>query len=326
MLPLISVIVPIYNVEKYLKKCVDSIIAQTYTNIEIILVDDGSPDNCGVICDEYEKKDNRIRVIHKKNGGLSDARNAGLDICRGEYISFIDSDDFVAPYFLEMLYNAITQNNTCISLITHAVNFLDNKKFENNITFSKGLTDCKIKCVSAYEILESLMYQKVLCGAQFYLYKREIFDNLRFPLGCLYEDLATTYKAIIKSNKIAIVDSDVYAYRVRNDSILRKPFNNEKMIIIDITRSLYKDICFYDLKLQNAAASRAFAANYNVFLQVPKEDRESMQKLWNEIKKYRKYVLTDVNINMRIKNRIGVLITYFGMNIAWILGRKLTHK
>ena len=109
---LISIIVPIYNVEKYLKQCIESIISQTYRNIEIILVDDGSPDNCGKICDEYSQKDKRIIVLHKENGGLSDARNKGIDIAKGDYLTFVDSDDFVNIDYIEKLYNSIKFNNT----------------------------------------------------------------------------------------------------------------------------------------------------------------------------------------------------------------------
>lgn len=124
---LISVIVPVYNVEKYLSKCIDSILAQTYKNLEIILVDDGSPDNCPKICDEYAKKDNRIKVIHKENGGLSAARNVALDIAKGEYIGFVDSDDFIAEDMYEVLYNLAEKYNAEIS----SVSFY--KVIENNI-------------------------------------------------------------------------------------------------------------------------------------------------------------------------------------------------
>ena len=117
--PLISVIVPIYKVEKYLSKCIESIIAQEYSNIEIILVDDGSPDNCGKICNDYAIKDNRIKVIHKENGGLSSARNAGIDIAQGEYIGFVDSDDTIEPYMYEKLYNAISVSYTHLTLPTN---------------------------------------------------------------------------------------------------------------------------------------------------------------------------------------------------------------
>ena len=113
---LISIIIPVYKVEEYLEKCVDSVIKQTYDNLEIILVDDGSPDNCGKICDQYSKKDKRVKVIHKENGGLSDARNAGIDISRGEYISFIDSDDYVEIDYIETLYNSIIKSKISIIL------------------------------------------------------------------------------------------------------------------------------------------------------------------------------------------------------------------
>lgn len=324
MKPLVSVIVPIYNVEKYLKKCVDSVIAQTYENIEIILVDDGSPDNCGAICDEYGKKDKRVRIIHKQNGGLSDARNVGIDTCRGKYISFVDSDDFVSPFFLEILYNAIKQNDADISSLTRVVKFTDYSEYK--VHFVENASDFKIKFVSVYEALKLMMYLKASNGAQLNLYKRELFDNLRFPVGYLYEDLATTYKALIKSKKIALVDADIYAYRIRSDSILRRTFNKDKMSIIEVTRSLYKDICEYDISLKKPVASRSFAANYNVFLQVPKEDKNSMRKLWDEVIKYRKIAMTDMNPNVRLKNRVGILVSYFGMNNAWRLGRKITHK
>ena len=125
--PLISVIVPIYKVEKYLNKCVKSIINQTYKNLEIILVDDGSPDNCGKICDKLAERDDRIRIIHKKNGGLSSARNAGIEIANGEYIGFVDSDDYIDNDMFETLYNNIKDNNADLSIIGYQIETIDNK-------------------------------------------------------------------------------------------------------------------------------------------------------------------------------------------------------
>ena len=114
--PFISIVVPIYNVEKYLKKCVESILNQTYKNFELILVDDGSPDRCGEICEDLKKKDLRIRVIHKENGGLSSARNAGIDVAKGEYIGFVDSDDYIEPFMYEKLVNAVVKDNCLLSV------------------------------------------------------------------------------------------------------------------------------------------------------------------------------------------------------------------
>ena len=132
---LISIIVPIYNVEKYLKKCIDSIINQTYKNLEIILVDDGSPDNCGKICDEYAKKDNRIKVIHKENGGVSSARNVGVENATGEYIGFVDSDDYIEKDMYEVLINNLKKENADISIISnyevYKNKIIENKKKEN---------------------------------------------------------------------------------------------------------------------------------------------------------------------------------------------------
>ena len=154
--PLITVIIPIYKVEKYLPKCLDSVLAQTYSNLEIILVDDGSPDNCGAICDEYAARDSRIRVIHKENGGLSSARNSGIDICRGKYISFIDSDDFVSPYFIEMLYRGVHDFNCEIATVEHGVSFMEGK--DDSVVFAKD------KLQRSYEEIQPNNCQMVLRG------------------------------------------------------------------------------------------------------------------------------------------------------------------
>ena len=158
--PLISIIVPVYNVEKFIDCCINSIISQTYENFELILVDDGSPDNCPVICDTWGKKDTRIKVFHKSNGGLSDARNFGIKYAKGDYITFIDSDDFVSSFYLETLYNLIVNNNADISCAKH-INFIDKSKvLEDNKTSENVLvvdyhTACK-------EILLLKKYQQWL--------------------------------------------------------------------------------------------------------------------------------------------------------------------
>lgn len=322
--PLISVIVPVYNVEKYLKHCVDSVLSQTYTNLEVILVDDGSTDGSPTICDNYKNKDRRVNVIHKENGGLSDARNSGIDICKGEYISFIDSDDFVSPLFIESLYDGIVRYNSDLSTLVHSNTFYDGKDYF--VKFTDDKKKCSIRLVSADDAMKYMLYQQISNGSQMYLYKRKIFDELRFPKGYLYEDLYTTYKALLKSKKVTLVYADAYAYRIRANSIIRMKFDQRKMVCIDITRNMYKDICKKKPKLKKAAASRAFAINYHVFLQVPLKDSESMKKLWREIIKYRRIIIFDMRFNSRIKNRIGAVVTYLGMKTSWRIGRKLTNK
>lgn len=324
MRPLISIIVPVYKVEKYLKECIESILAQTYKELEIILVNDGSPDNCGKICDFYANMDNRIRVIHKENGGLSSARNAGIDICNGEYISFIDSDDFVSPYFIEIFYKGVELNDSDIVSYTWPLNFIDG--LENNINFTNNENVYKISEIDPLEAIHQLLYQKIPNGAQHRLYKREILEGIRFPLGYLFEDVATVYKTFIKAKKMTLIKADVYAYRIRENSIVRMKFSNAKMISIPISIKLFEEICDYNPKLKKAAASRSFAINYQVFLQVPHDNKEKKKQLWNEMKKYRGMILRDFNLNVRLKNRAGAFATLLGMNIAYKLGIFFLYK
>ena len=154
MKDLISVIIPVYNVEKYINRCVDSVIHQSYTNLEIILVDDGSPDNCPTICDNYSKQDSRIKVIHKKNGGLSDARNVGIEHSKGKYITFIDSDDYISNDYVEILYKLITKYNSKIAVADNYIFYEDGNIYDN----STGIK----QCVSQSEFFEKMLLNRKL--------------------------------------------------------------------------------------------------------------------------------------------------------------------
>lgn len=213
--PLISVIVPCYNVEEYLPKCIESILNQTYRNLEILLVDDGSPDNCGRICDEYAAKDSRIRIIHKKNGGLSDARNAALDVMTGEYVTFIDSDDYVSDDYVEYLYKIIKESGVKLSVSSYQT-FVDDSSAEictNNPLF--------VKIVHTNDALTGMFYQQIFdTSAWAKMYHRSLFsDGIRYPKGWLYEDLPTTYRLMMKCDYIAFGNYRSYFYRIRNTSI-----------------------------------------------------------------------------------------------------------
>ena len=219
---LISIIVPIYNVEKYVEKCIESIISQTYKNLEIILVDDGSPDNSGVICDEYAQKDSRIKVIHKENGGLSSARNVGLDIASGEYISFIDSDDYISPRFVEIMYEVSQKYNLEIVQCS----FTRNEAEISNDECGDGEYDIEILSgEQALERLNNIKYYETYVIACNKLYKTKIYKNLRFPFGKVNEDAFTAYLAFDRCSKIAILSDKMYYYRIYPSSIMQKPFS-----------------------------------------------------------------------------------------------------
>lgn len=321
---LISVIVPVYNVEGYLKECVDSIINQTYWNIEIILVDDGSPDNCGIICDEYLKKDSRIKVIHKENGGLSDARNEGKKIANGQYIAFVDSDDYISPIFIEVLHKAITERECDVVAINGPTDFWDGERLVRPLTIN--IKDCKIEYLSSKDALEKMLYQEISTGAPFKLYKKSILDEIEFPKGYLYEDVATTYKVFLKSENAAIIYADLYAYRKRKDSIIRQKFSEKKLICLKIFDQLINDADIKAIGLQKAAKSRVYAMTFSVFLQVNEDDFETKRMIWEKLKTVQRDIMFDTSKIMRKKNRYAAWISLLGMDISYKLGRKFGQK
>ena len=211
---LVSVIVPVYNVEQYLDRCVESIINQTYENLEIILVDDGSPDNCPQMCDEWAKKDNRIKVIHKENGGSSTARNAGLDLAKGDYISFIDSDDYIDKCMISELLNSILH---CSSRISICGNYEVNSEgvlFDNKLSFINNPVDYA-ECIMFVRDLHFYVHES-LCNK---LYSKDIWSNTRLDELCLkYEDSAIIPFLYEKAQSISIVNKPLYYYFQNPDS------------------------------------------------------------------------------------------------------------
>lgn len=211
MKPLISIIVPVYKVEDYLIRCVDSITNQTYKNIEIILIDDGSPDNSGKICDELRKKDNRIVVIHKTNGGQSEARNKGLDIAKGEYIGFVDSDDYIEENMFETLLDIAEREKADI------VSGKIKKIFKNNKY--EIIEDHKsIENYSGNDALVELLKGKITDYIYNKIYKKEIWNNIRFPEGKILEDMDVMYLLIEKANKVSCTNKTEYYYVFRENS------------------------------------------------------------------------------------------------------------
>ena len=311
---LISIVVPIYNVEKYLKQCIDSVINQTYKNLEIILVDDGSTDSCAYICDEYTKKDERIKVIHKKNGGLSDARNVGLDIAKGEYVSFIDSDDYISEDFIEKMYNALIDNNAEISQC-NLVKVNDNAEILEKI----GYID-NIKIETSYEMLKDLYTghweNTIACNK---LFNIQLLENIRFPVGKVHEDEFTTYKILYKASKIAIVEDYLYKYRQNSNSITGKQFKEKRLDAIQAYEErleFFKEKDEKDLYDLTFIAYLATIRDYFVKTRKYIEKSENIQK--NLIKKYKdNFVKIKTIKNIGKSQKIKILIFYLSPTIYY---------
>lgn len=238
---LVSIIIPVYKVEAYLKECIESVINQTYKNLEIILVDDGSPDNCGQICDKYAYIDNRIKVIHKENGGLSSARNAGLEIATGDYISFIDSDDFMSKDFIEKLHHLCIKNNVEIAVC-------DYTKFEDKSKIKEvEKSEEKIQLYNSYEMQKNMYIENYAKMVVVWnkLYKKSIYEKLRFPIGKINEDEFTTYKAYHFAENIAVTNEPLYFYRYNENSIMGKKYNERRLDFFyayDERKEFYKSL------------------------------------------------------------------------------------
>ena len=258
---LISVIVPVYNVKEYLNTCVESILNQTHENLEVILVDDGSTDGSGEICDSYAKTDTRVQVLHTKNGGQAAARNRGIEVSKGEYLTFIDSDDSMEPELIETLY-------------------LAQKKSGAN------LVSCRWRNV--YQIdTDVCVWAK--------LYQRDLFKSLRFEEGKIYEDFAIMFPILEQTQKVTFLGYDGYCYLQRSAGTMRQSFHRKKMALIDYAEVMYRHISTVYPKLAEAAAYRAVRADFNIYLQIPRtaEYKEERKRVENCIKKYRKTVLRD---------------------------------
>ena len=246
--PLISVIVPVYNVEKYLPKCVDSILGQTYENLEIILVEDGTKDNSGAICDAYAAKDSRIRVIHKENGGLSSARNAGMDIARGDYFGFVDSDDWIEPKMYETLLNLAEKYHA--DLVCGSRYDVAEATGERTL----GLHHEKEEALSSMDLLGRVFtWDGCDSAAWDKLYRRHLFDDIRYPLGMYSEDIAIFYKLMEKANRVALCPEPLYNYHHRENSITTAKLSEKTFHYPRHTEVIYPYICAHHPQLQNQA-------------------------------------------------------------------------
>lgn len=237
---LISVIIPVYKVEKYLERCIDSVLAQTYQTLEIILVDDGSPDSCGSICDRYAQADSRIKVIHKENAGLGMARNSGLDICTGVFVMFVDSDDYLSADAVQVLYERLVRDGSDMAIGKHTDVWEDGRK---NGAFCAWMRDNVIKTEDMIASIRGSQYLSVSAWGK--LYKRDLFETLRYNAFKCAEDLMLYSSILDKCEQISVVDREVYYYFQRNDSIIHQKSEQAKkdelIALIQFSKYLWRN-------------------------------------------------------------------------------------
>ena len=302
-MPIISVIVPVYKVERYLRRCIDSILFQTFNDYDLILVDDGSPDECGAICDEYAKTDKRVHVIHQENGGLSAARNAGIDWSfeqsDSKWITFIDSDDWVHSKYLEALYRATLIDDVDVVLCNHITTVDEDFPEVEELNFQK-------RQVKEYYI-ENYDNSIIACGK---LYRKDCFSFLRFPVGKLHEDAYIIYKILFNRQFILVIEQALYAYYQREDSIVRQPWTPQRMDEFEAT----EDQISYFLEVQESEiAEYIFNRLINLFIWHFSLIKSSTSINNNEKKYYQKI------IRMRLRNVLKEYKKYNWISI-WVKG------
>lgn len=299
----VSVVVPIYNMEKYLGRCVDSILAQSYSNIEVILVNDGSKDSSAEICDRYAEKDSRIKVLHKTNGGLSSARNAGIDVASGDYIGFVDSDDFVSPDMYKLLVERLENSGCEIANVMYV-----RADEEGNTTPSKVPHNTD-KEISALQFTRELMLHTGDVSVCTKLFRAEIFNDLRFPEGKLNEDLLFMLDVFCKVNKVAYVAHIGYYYFIRGGST-SSGYGKALIDMVDNSLTAKKIVDSAYPSLRKETARFALFQHMAYLLIIPTSEAEKSNVVYQGAKKYlRKQALGGIfNKYLTLKNKIAIIL------------------
>lgn len=319
---LISVIIPVYKVEAYLTACVESVLAQTYRNIEVILIDDGSPDQCPQMCDEFAAKDSRIRVIHKENGGLSSARNAGIDAARGKYLAFIDSDDLWTPLFLERLHSALMEADADFAVCLFR-RFRDEPpkelppQAETEVLSQREAFECffNIRNVNMVVATNKLYRTSIfavpnenMVVAWNKLYHTKLFNSIRYPVGKIHEDEAVIHEIIGAAKRVAWVEEEHYLYRQAPNSITTAKFNLKRL---DETYSKEQRIAFFEARGMQDLADRTKIVYLNNLMrlyrtvQAEAEDRDAAKEACRRLyKRFRELYTPELIRNERIKSKL----------------------
>lgn len=303
----VSVIIPIYNVEKYLPRCIKSVLDQTYKNIEVILVDDGAKDNSGVMCEEYAKDSKNITVIHKENGGLSSARNSGIEIATGDAVFFLDSDDYLSTECIEKMVCLMEENDADISIIQ--MKYIPEN--QNDECAEKEIENLVV--MNSEQAIEESLYQKLYtCCAPAKLYKRKVIGEVRFPLGRISEDLATCHVFLNNADKIVYSNYYGYFYRQHESSIMHV-FNPKRLDALEWTAEIERFCRINYPSLIKASYCRTFNVAIHLLLDLPSDDLIHdiyYDRIWSEVKRTRITVLFDKKV--RIREKAAAILSFGG--------------
>ncbi|MCI7766516.1 MAG: glycosyltransferase [Oscillospiraceae bacterium] len=314
-MPLISVIVPVYKVEKYLRKCIESIIGQKYTNLEIILADDGSPDSSGKICDEYAKRDNRIIVIHKENGGVGSARNAGIDRAAGEYIAFVDGDDHVSELYISRLYEILEESGASLSVC----NSLIEKNGRHSVHYPYKMDGI----FSSELLIEKILNFEMGCGVVGKLFKRTALNGVRFSEFTIAEDLLFLFRVLERNENVAVCSDCLYYYVMNPSSAINSSFKYSK----------YESLKVYDIILEAAkgksyyprAEARLVRGNFQILMMISRKSfADEYEAICRKIKLHRKNVMLDKNGSL--KTRMACALSYLGFGTVKAVFKLLKKK
>lgn len=289
---MISIIIPIYNVEKYLDTCLDTVVNQTYRDIEIILVDDGAKDNSGVIADNWANKDQRIKVIHQENGGLSKARNTGIKAASGQYLIFVDSDDVVALNMVERLYELVVEHQAQIAIADAQHIFGERKEYR-----AAG----QIKVYTNLEAIREMWYQNsFLPSAWGKIYQKELFEGVQYKEGIIFEDVEVMHRLFYQCSKIVYSTEELYGYVHHEASITTNPFSQKDLVILDICDQIL-DFSRDKPEISRAAKHYYIVGALRVYLNALPEMAQARQEAQQRLAKYGKTVLHDENIRKKTK-------------------------
>lgn len=282
--PKVSIIVPIYNTGKYLKRCLNSIVNQTYQNLEIILVDDGSTDDSKAIAKEFAQKDSRIKLLNQSNSGLSSARNAGIRKATGKYLTLVDSDDEIELNMIENMLSSLQSSHADIVVCSFKEIYPGNKI----VHFNKNYPQKTYNTKSALTAM--LKEQGFMLSATMKLFPTEYFKNVTFPVSKLHEDVGTTYKLIMQAKKIIFLPKEYYIYHHHDNSITSNKFNNRKLDLIELTDQMCNDIEQKYPDLKNITNERRIRARFSILRQIPIKNPET-KTLLNYLRNNKSYIL-----------------------------------